>query len=72
MELLDEKQKKQFLEQAPSRRVRHQMLNSLGLNEYLEMLETKFTADPTKEKGYVDEYIRLVEANRESVSISCG
>ena len=45
------------------------MLNSLGLNEYLEMLETKFTADPTKEKGYVDEYIRLVEANRESVSI---
>ena len=44
------------------------MLNSLSLNEYLELLDSKLTQGPSQEKSTVDQYISLVEANQKTVS----
>ena len=49
------------------------MLNSMGLREYLELLDEKFSeaakVDPSKEIELVDRYVKLTEENKHSVSI---
>ena len=72
MELLDEKERKSFLEQSGYRKVRNKMMNSMSMIEYLKLLQDKFSenakSDPTKEIELVDKYIKLIEESKESVS----
>ena len=74
MEMLDEKESKQFLEQSGYRRKRNMMLNSMSLKEYLELLEDKISkeasVEPIKEIELVDKYVKLVDENKTSVSDS--
>ena len=48
------------------------MLNSMGMKEYLELLEVKLSTskddDPSREIELVDQYTKLVEENKTTVS----
>lgn len=70
MELMTEKERKEFLELSGYRKARNKMLNSLSMKEYLELLEGKFAQDsgtnPATEIELVDKYIRLIEENKTS------
>lgn len=72
MELMNEKERKEFLELSGYRKARNKMLNSMSMKEYLELLEGKFGQDsgsnPAKEIELVDKYVRLIEENKTSVS----
>ena len=72
MELMTEKERKEFLELSGYRKARNKMLNSLSMKEYLELLEGKFAQDsgtnPAKEIELVDKYTRLIEENKTTVS----
>ena len=70
MDLLSEKQRKEFLEASGYRKARNKMLNSMSMKEYLELLEGKFSqpADPAKEIELVDRYVRLIEESKTTVS----
>ena len=74
MELMDLDQKREFLEQNKSPKLRTQMLTSLSLKEYLGLLESKFTVkverEPLSETELVERYMKLVEQNKHSVSVS--
>ena len=73
MELLKEKERKQFLEQSGYRKARNKMMNSMSMREYLELIEVKFSeesnTEPAKEIALVDKFIRLIEESKTSVSI---
>lgn len=70
MELMTEKERKEFLEKSGYRKSRNKMMNSLGMKEYLEMLEGKFEqgsgSNPAKEIELVDKYVKLIEENKTS------
>ena len=72
MELLDEKERKAFLEQSGYRKVRNKMMNSMSMIEYLKLLEVKFSenakSDPTSEIELVEKYVKLIEESKDAVS----